>query len=313
MCEIAEGVAASRIGVGSAIGHHGELMQGAFEGSDGHFYRALVTLPMRTLQSHATFELSKGHEIAVYPADRTKALRAAILVMERCAPSGFGGVLRVRSEIPVGHGYGSSSADVIAAIRAVSNALGIDLLPSTTSEIAVAAESASDAIAYEEEAVLFAHRQGRVIEHFGGSLPPFYLTSFKPSDAKPINTDEIGRARYTAEEIQMFRCAAGAVRRAVRNQDPRLLGFAASLSARISQRHLPKSDFESASAIAGQHDACGVQVSHSGSLIGIIVDAGEPGAAAKAAGIAASARNAGFIEAGVFAVNVEEVKGENRF
>lgn len=276
--------------------HHGEILQGAFEVTDGGLRRALITLPLRSRHSFALFVPGSKAGIDVSPADRIKAARAAGLALKHLKVRTPGGRLLVRSNIPVGHGYGSSSADVIAAIRAVFDAFSRVAQAETASRIAVAAEAASDAIAFEETSVLFAHREGRVLEYLGGNLPPLALISFKPADALPVATTTLARARYNASEIQLLRCALAAVKRAVRQQDPRLLGKAASLSARISQRHLPKSGFEIALAVADRHRAEGLQVSHSGSLMGIMVDACLPHLNARLSSLASDVKAAGFID-----------------
>lgn len=44
-----------QIGVGHAIAHHGELLQGVFEGHDGRLHRGLLTLPYPLRTATATF------------------------------------------------------------------------------------------------------------------------------------------------------------------------------------------------------------------------------------------------------------------
>jgi uncharacterized protein involved in propanediol utilization len=286
-----------------AIAHHGELLQGVFEDDHGRLHRGLVTLPLDGLQSTAQLTLAEAGPLRVQPRDRVKALRAAQLALEHLGYPGLGGLLSIRSDIPIGHGYGSSTADVVSSIRAVGAALGMKLLPSTTGCLAVAAETAADAIAFETEAVLFAQREGLVLEHFGGSLPPFVLIGFKANAAAAVNTVELQPARYNAEEIQLFRVLRGMVARAVRYQDPRLLGRAATLSAQISQRHLPKPCFDLVRALASRHRACGIQVAHSGSLLGLLMDPQSLGLKTDIHAIATALKNAGFQDIGVFPVN----------
>lgn len=292
-------------GSGRASAHHGEIIQGVFERRNRSLARALVTLPLRSKHSFAVFQPSAQHGVNVQPADRVKAARAAELALEHLKLNGSGGRLTIRSEIPIGHGYGSSSADVVASVRAVFNAFGRAATATLASEIAVTAEAASDAIAFEETSILFAHREGRVIERFVGSLPPLALVGFKSPSASPVSTTTLPRARYNAEEIQLFRCALSTVRRAVAYQDPTLLGNAASLSARISQRHLPKPGFDVALEIAARHRASGLQVSHSGSLLGILVDASRPRLHAHLSAIAADLQSVGFVDVEQLSISAE--------
>lgn len=283
-----------RLGTGRAGAHHGELIQGVFQDGKRRLHRGLLTLPLNHMSSVATFRIVDGEGISVIPLEKTKAAKAALLTLGHIEGQYRGGVLTVESTIPVGHGYGSSTADVVASIRAVADAFEMGLRPSVISRLAVEAELASDAIAFEDQAVLFAQREGMVIEHFGDALPPIWVIGFKANDGQLVDTLALPPARYSGEEIQTFAMLRGLAARAIRHQDPKLLGQAATLSAKISQRHLAKAQFSSALGIANEFGACGVQVAHSGSLIGIIVDASASGIADAARNIAVAAAAAGF-------------------
>jgi uncharacterized protein involved in propanediol utilization len=299
------GRSAIHIGTGRAIAHHGELVQGVFEGDDGRLHRALVTLPLARLQSKATFTRTNAAFVRVRPQHRTKAAEAARLTLAHLGFPGAGGTLSVVSSVPIGHGYGSSTADVVASIRATAAAYDVKLRPSSVSGIAVAAEGASDAIAYEDQAVLFAQREGIVVEELGGALPPLLVVGFKANGGEPIDTLHLTPARYGSEEIQLFRVLRGLASRAVRLQDPYLLGRAATISAQISQHHLPKQHFDIVLDLANRNGACGVQVAHSGSLIGVILDPSQKGAHQKAMAIAAAASDIGFKDAEIHFVHEE--------
>ncbi|WP_406871952.1 kinase [Aminobacter sp. P9b] len=290
---------------GCAFGHHGELLQGVFEDDRGRLHRGLVTLPIDSLRSTAWIVLDESGDLGVEPPSREKALRAAQLALAHLGYPSLGGRLKIESDIPVGHGYGSSTADVVASVRAVAAALGARLLPSTSSRLAVAAEVASDAIAFESEALLFAQREGVVLEHFGGSLPPFVLVGFKGDTTAGIDTLELVPARYSREEIQLFRVLRGMVARSVRYQDAQLLGQAATMSARISQRHLPKPYFDVVVDIAAHYQAYGIQVAHSGSLFGLMLDA-QSASRESIHTIIAALGDRGFQDIGIFPINAEE-------
>lgn len=284
-----------------AIGHHGELVQGVFEDDRGRLHRGLITLPLDGLRSTARIQFSPDSELTVHPPSKEKALRAAQLTLAHLGIGGAGGKLEISSEIPVGHGYGSSTADVVASIRVAAAAVGAKLSSVWISRLAVSAETASDATAFEAEAVLFAHREGEVLEHFGGPLPPFVLIGFPSDDAAKVDTLELAPARYDLEEIQLFRVLRGLVARAVKHQDAKLLGRAATLSATISQRHLPKPHFEFLIEMGERHQALGVQVAHSGSLCGLML---EPTASrTRCHGIISDLEAMGFQNISTFSIN----------
>jgi len=220
-----------QIGIGRATAHHGELLQGVFDGHEGRLHRGLITLPLAAQQSTVTFWPGEEGGLRTRPTNRRKAARAAVLTLEYLGFPDAGGDLTIESDIPVGHGYGSSTADVIATIRATAAAAGATLRRSTVCRLAVAAEGASDAIAFGDQAVLFAHREGSVIEHFGGEYPPLLVVGFRTGGARTIDTDGLPRAHYGPEEIEQFRVLRGLASHAVRQQDPRLIGRVATASA----------------------------------------------------------------------------------
>lgn len=291
-----------RIGVGAASGHHGELLQGVFEDRNGRLHRGLVTLPLTRLVSKATFTAAATPGLATRPSGKVKAGLAARQTLSHLGVS-EGGVLHIESNIPIGHGYGSSTADVVAAIRAVAAAHDVRLQPSRASQLAVAAERASDAIAFDEHAVLFAQREGAVLEDFGGSLPPLLLVGFKAMGGRPIDTLELPPARYHSIEIQQFRVLRALIAYAVRHQDPVCLGRAATASALLSQRHLPKQQLERVIDIAKGAGACGVQVAHSGSLLGILFDHAGKNLRQRAQSVAASVQSCGFCDVEFHQIN----------
>ena len=69
------------VGVGWAPGHHGELLQGAFDDGTGRVRRALVTLPQPDRGSRAVFHPSQRHWGVVGTPELVKVRRAAILAL----------------------------------------------------------------------------------------------------------------------------------------------------------------------------------------------------------------------------------------
>lgn len=296
-----------KLGTGRAIAHHGEILQGVFENEDGHLLRGLITLPLAAQQSTATYWPNGPGRVRTRPPGRGKAAKAAALTLKHLGFANIGGDLTIESDIPIGHGYGSSTADVVAAIRAVAAGAGVSLRCSTLSKLAVQAEGASDAIAYGEQMVLFAHRQGDIIEHLGGDYPPLQVVGFRSGGARPIDTLNLPRARYDQQQIAQFKALRGLAFRAVKQQDPRLIGYVATASARIGQHHLAKPDLETILNLAKAFDACGVQVSHSGTLMGVIFDPTEPGVVQRSRLLCDQLERSGYEGVITFFVNVDGV------
>ncbi|WP_394849181.1 amino acid adenylation domain-containing protein [Pendulispora brunnea] len=256
--------------IGICTGHHGEILQGVTE-RDGRLHRVLVTLPCPLMKSEASFVPDRSGAVAVEPAWKVKAQRAAELALAWAKRENWGGRLELRSNIPIGCGLGSSTSDVLAAIRAVAAATRKSIEPEIIAKLAVQAETASDSLMFPDRAVLFAHREGRVIEDLGGRLPPLEVLGIN-TDTAGIDTLQLTRARYDSAEIEGFRVAIGLLRRAVRDGDPRLLARVATADARVSQRYLPKPHFKKLEELARSVGALGLQVAHSGTVIGLLFD-----------------------------------------
>jgi uncharacterized protein involved in propanediol utilization len=258
-------------GRGAAHAHHGEIMQGVFEGECGQMKRGLVTLLCSTYQSTAEFMPAEDGEVRVEPGGRAKAKRAAQLTLGRLRTGTVGGRLRISSNIPMGLGLGSSTADVTATIRAVANALEVTLPAAVIADLAVQAEVASDSLMFDERAVLFAQREGRVIEDFFAATPPLVVVGCDTDlSGRGVDTLEFEPATYSWREVETFRVLRGLLRRALRCADPALLGRVATASANINQRFLPKPDFDWLKSLASQVKALGIQVAHSGTVVGLL-------------------------------------------
>lgn len=253
------------------FGHHGELLQGIFEGDDGKLHRGLITLKCNLYASTAVFvKESNINEIRILPEGKVKALKAAQITLRYIGKSEeFGGYLIIHNDMPEEKGFGSSTSDVVAGIRAVAAAFNRTLMPGEIAKIAVEAERASDSIMFEE-CVLFAHREGKVIKRYNYLIPPMYIIGFDDNSGKGINTLDYKPAEYTFEEIKTFKVLKGLLERGLGEQDPKLIGKVATVSAKINQHYLPKPHFERIVEFANITNALGVQVAHSGTIMGIL-------------------------------------------
>lgn len=280
------------IGHGVCAGHHGEIVQGLFHAPhvrdphpahDPPFARGLLTLPCPLFWSSARFipHESPGGALEVTPPGREKARRAAVLTARHLGLT-CGGRLDIRSNIPPGRGLGSSTADVVAAIRAVADCCGARLSADVVAGLAVQAETAADAVMYAEsprsEAVLFAQRAGRVIEAFGRPLPPLVVLGFDTAEwggaglPAGVDTLRLPLPDYTPAHIAEFERLRDLLRRGIRSGDPRMIAEAAVRSAIINQTSLPTPGFADWLRVSEQAGALGAQVAHSGTVVGLLFD-----------------------------------------
>lgn len=270
-----------QVGVGYAPAHHGELLQGMFDDGTGRLRRALVTLPHADCGSRAVFYPSQSHWGVVGTPELTKVRRAAVLALREFSrhPSpAKGGQVEITSDVPRGIGMGSSTSDVTATIRAVADYHGVALSREEVGRLAVLAECASDSIMIDDRVVLFAHRDGMVLETLGHSLPPLVVVGCD-TDPGGDGVDTLGHrpADYDDKEIGAFQVLRAALRRAITIDDVTLLGRVATASARINQRFLPKPMLEPLLELGAEYGCCGIQVAHSGTVAGLIFDGRRPG------------------------------------
>lgn len=265
----------SHQGYGCANGHNGELLQGVFENQRGGLSRGLITLPCKNFKSEAIFYRDENPSLVIEPSGKTKVKRAAELTLEHLDQEQRG-YLKINSNIPNSLGLGSSTSDVTAAILAIGDYFNQNLSPEVISHIAVAAETASDSIMFNGSAILFAHREGMIIEDFGGSIPPIDVLCFNTNVSdRGVDTLTLQPARYSCWEIEKFRVLRSAIRRAIADQDPYLIGQVASASSRINQRYLLKPKFNDLEKITQQVEGAGLQVAHSGTVAGLIFDSAD--------------------------------------
>lgn len=265
-----------RIGTAVSPVHHGEILQGVFA-ADGQVKRGLVTLPCDIYIVHARFVVSDEPGIIVSPGWKRKAKRAAELTLATLQNHGKappGGRLDVISKVPLGQGFGSSTSDVLAAIWAVADAFSAELPAAVAAKLAVEAETASDSLMFADSSVLFAHRDGEVIEDFKDHLPRVWVVGFfaRPKQVE-IDTLALTPARYSQREIETFGDLRSDLREAVLKNNTELLGQVATASAEINQQYLPIPQLAQIKAIARAAGSVGIQVSHSGNIAGLLFDA----------------------------------------
>ncbi|WP_320783546.1 GHMP kinase [Streptomyces sp. CRN 30] len=281
-----QAAARATVGTGHAACHHGEILQGVFLDERRRSVHALVTLPMNGPGSTARFARRPGSppdEVTVVPDGRTKARAAAVLAVRECAAlrdtDPCGGELTLTGDLPVGLGMGSSTSDVIATVRAVADSWGLRLPPETIARIAVRAEGASDPLMHGSGPLLFAQREGRVLEVLGSALPPAVVVGCLLAGGAPVDTLSLPDlpTPHHDDDLAAYAHLRRMLCRAVADADTALLGRVSTASARLRQRVLRHKEFPTLTGIADRTGAVGVQVAHSGNVAGILFDPRTPG------------------------------------
>ncbi|MFH8607394.1 kinase [Streptomyces sp. NPDC018029] len=269
-----------RAGVGTAFGTFGELLQGVLpEGrqggeGDGDF---LVTLPVARWTMATFREGSASGELEVWPPRKTKALRLARMIAELaprapgCAPPG--GVLTVSSVIPEGKGLASSSADLVATARAVGRALDVPMPPARIERLLSRIEP-TDGVLYPA-IVAFHHRSVR-LRAVLGSLPPMAVVGI--DEGGSVDTVDFNRIPkpFTAADRRTYADLLERLTAAVRRHDLAEVGRIATRSALMNQTLRHKRSLEPMREICREVGGLGVAVGHSGTTLGVLLDATDP-------------------------------------
>ena len=166
---------------------------------------------------------------------------------------------------------GSSTADVAATIAATGLALGVELSPDVVARIALSVEP-TDGVMFPGVA-LFDHREGRTAETLGPPPPMEIIALDFGGTVDTVEFNKVDR-RSLWESLQAETSEAlELVRSGVRLGDPALVGQGSSISAIASQRVLPKPHLAAVQDFARDVGAVGTNVGHSGTIIGVLLDA----------------------------------------
>jgi L-threonine kinase len=249
----------------------GECVQGRMA-SGRHF---LITSPIG-LFSWAEFAFDPSlRRLTVEPADRTKSLAA---VARYLAAEGLpgSGRLTILTPLDPGQGFGTSTADIAAALRAAAASIGRRISPEAIASIAIEIEP-SDGSMFPG-CVAFAHREGLLLETLG-SLPPFEAAvACTGGTVDTVAFDERRRDfRYTERDTQALLRAWEMMRFANVNRDVSLMARATTISASINEQLLPKPLFREMLEFSEITGVDGLMAAHSGTAIALILDPLRPG------------------------------------
>jgi len=260
-----------RDGKGRSIAQHGELFQGQIEDENSNLHRCLLSLPCKAMYSQATFHPDASGSLRVQPPHKRKAAKVVELTLACLNASGIGGDLMIESGVPEAKGCGSSTADCIASATAAADAMNQSLSEEHLARLVVEAEIASDNFMFHR-AVLFAHREGVVLEDYARHFPRLEVLGIDTAPEGHVETLKYPPADYSWRQLQSFCTLTGALRRAMQKHDIQLLGRVATASANINQEFLPKPMFAEIRRIAECAGALGVAVAHSGTVLSILLD-----------------------------------------
>ncbi|MEU3935010.1 hypothetical protein AB0E85_23710 [Streptomyces sp. NPDC029044] len=171
------------------------------------------------------------------------------------------------SDLEMGVGMASSTADVVATLRCL---FRLFALPYDTDLVlgVLAAIERADSVFLDEFALYLSGRH-RVVRHLGTEIGfhTAYITEPGTVDTTAVTDLLLDHYRRHGEEYE--RCLTDLLK-GFASGDPAAVARATTTSAALSQRALPKASFDSVLAHRERFGADGVFVAHTGCLIGYL-------------------------------------------
>jgi L-threonine kinase len=267
------------VAVGTALGTCGELLQG-FTSAGTPFHvtcpiqkSATVTLRVRPADEFTVSRLPAGHAKLQQSLHETAKLIGLDPVEVR---------VEQRSDLDVGKGMGSSTADIVAAARALATIGGRELSPDELARIATSIESSDGSM--HPGMVAFNQKSGDVVRRYRW-WPRFVICMIVP--VQGLDTES---ARFSGKEVHgpEFDDLLDRLDRASEERDAAAFAEVATRSAELNQQFVPNPVYSLVADRVGEVGADGVNLGHSGTVVGLLFDASKPTANRLAAAAAVS-------------------------
>jgi L-threonine kinase len=241
----------------------GELIQGWIQGGE-----KLVSCPVNWF---STVAVSDG---APLPTERTRMRLVLRAVLRHLSlPSSLEAGLRIEfeSSIPVAKGMASSTADIAACAIATARHFGMQLTEKELASLCVGIEPTDSTIF--QAPTLFDHQQALTQTPLHERCPEWDMLLLESPDC--LRTEDYHRRPRQAllqEYAPQLKRAHRLLTEGMRENNRHKIGAATTLSAQASQALLPKPAFNDIVEIVEQHGLFGLNVAHSGSVVGLLLD-----------------------------------------
>ncbi|CAM3161067.1 L-threonine kinase [Klebsiella spallanzanii] len=188
-----------------------------------------------------------------YPAELSKEIRIDIC-----------------STIPVAKGMASSTADIAATAVATAHHLGHPLDETTLAQLCVSLEPTDSTLF--RQLTLFDHNTAETQIACCSQPKLDLLVLESPETLLTTDYHRLPRLEKLHAHSAALQQAWGKIQQACETDNPRRMGEAATLSAIASQHLLPKPGFDALLALVEECDLYGLNVAHSGSVVGLMLD-----------------------------------------
>jgi len=242
-----------------APGSCGELAQGTMDGKN-----FLITCP---IDVYSTITVSTDESTPFHIGSKIQTAINKTTQYLQLKNKRFH--VHVASDLPMGKGMASSSADISAMCQTIALSAGKLLTADEIADIALSIEP-TDGIFYPG-IMLFDHIQGSIRRYLGNALP-MYIAIFDVGGE--INTLHFNQRRDLKKLNQAneseIRKAIDLIVKGLALKDISLIGQGATISALANQKILFKPHLEKIIDISLSLGAVGVNIAHSGTVVGVL-------------------------------------------
>lgn len=176
------------------------------------------------------------------------------------------------SELPVGKGMASSTADMTATLALYQWVTGSSIERETWVKLLLAVEP-TDGIMFEG-ITLFDHYQGSMRRTFGAP-PPMEIIALEFEDkVDTVSFNQKDREKVARSQESIILKSFQLIEEGVREGSTHKIGEGATLSALSHQNILRKPDLEKVLKLTLELGGVGVNIAHSGSIIGMLFNTG---------------------------------------
>ncbi|WP_426983983.1 kinase [Brevibacillus borstelensis] len=252
-----------KVGKGEAHGTFGELLQGVLPSGQDF----LVTFPVDRYSTCQFVYSAQDEDLCVHPSWKRKSLYFGQRILDYYHLP-IKGTLYLESQIQQGKGLASSTADMMATVKAIESCYDINVPTEVIEEILRDIEP-SDGIMYPG-IVSYYHKEVKLREWIG-ECPP--LTVIALDEGGEVNTVDFNckPKPFTDEEKQEYGMLLEKITAAIRAQDAEAIGEVATRSAELNQKLHPKKMFAEVKRICRSIEGTGIVTAHSGTFIGILL------------------------------------------
>ncbi|WP_303974535.1 kinase [Streptococcus merionis] len=235
-------------------------------GSCGELFQCVVAgreyLMSYNIEEKSYARISSNQESRSQLGDKAKQAVELLAI-----PSADSRKILSYTDLPVGKGYSSSTADMVAAVQATSlyyqkKSLSASQLTSICAKI-----EPSDSVAFQNWTVIDA-LSGEAIWQTTWQ-PELYVYMLEPIES--LDTQDM--SRMTESDVypkQQSASLFSLFQEACTQKSLTKLGQLATLSAHLNNERLPKPYLNEIVELATNHKAIGVNVAHSGTVVGVL-------------------------------------------